>query len=424
MIYPTQRAVALTLGAAPVALAIGVVTPQGWTAAIGWVALIAALVAVDAVLARPLGRRTLTIGAPATAQVGETIDLAPRLERHGAAIGAEFAADLSEPFEPVRAAGTGQLSFRATRRGTGKVRRVWARRAGPLGLAWRQIDRAANARVLVLPDLRPVREQGMRQFLRSTLFGARMRLESGDGSEFQALTDFQPGMERRTIDWKSSARHRSLLAREYRTERDNSVVFAIDAGRGMSDPVDGVPRVDRAVSAALLAAFMALKSGDRVRLYGFAARPLEDSGTLTGARSFARLHATAAALDYGSDESNYTLSLITLDQRLEGRSLIVLFTEFTDPTAAELMIAAAARMLKRHRVLFVLFADQALEDITADRPADGDAVVRATVAATLLRERRIVIERLKRLGIDVLEARADDLALALADRYLAIRRRL
>lgn len=419
MIYPTPRAVYLTVAAAPVALVMGVVSPGGWVVALGWVALVAAAVVVDALLAPRLADDTLSVETPAVVGVGDAVALAPSLA--GAPAGVQFAAELSSPFART---GASSLDYRAERRGTGVVRRLWARVRGPLGLAWRQVERAGAERVLVLPDLRPVREQGMKQFLRSSLFGARMRPESGDGTEFQALTDFQAGMERRTIDWKASARHRALLAREFRTERDNSVVFAIDAGRAMSDPIDGVPRIDRAVSAALLSAFVALKSGDRVRLYGFGARPLEDSGSLTGPSAFARLHATAAALDYGSDESNYTLSLITLDQRLERRSLVILFTEFTDPTAAELMIAAAARMLRRHRVLFVLFADTELETITAARPGNADDVVRATMAHALLRERRIVIERLRRLGIEVLVADPDDIALALADRYVEIRQRL
>ena len=32
----------------------------------------------------------------------------------------------------------GDLSFTATRRGTARIARIWARVAGPLGLAWRQ----------------------------------------------------------------------------------------------------------------------------------------------------------------------------------------------------------------------------------------------------------------------------------------------
>lgn len=414
MIVPTQRAVALVLAGAPLALVLGVVRPDGWLLALLWVFAILVLTLLDGALAPSLRDADLAADFPGSVEIGDRVELAP-----AGAAGLRFAADVSVPLEPSG----GSLAYTATRRGTAKVARIWGRVAGPLGLAWRQRSRALDGEVRVLPSLRPVREQGMRQFLRSRQFGTRIRPDSGDGTEFQSLTDFQPGMERRAIDWNASARHFSLLAREFRTERDNSVVFAIDCGRAMSEPVDGQPRVDRAVSAALLAAFVALKSGDQVRLFGFAGRPSADSGSVSGTAGFATLHRTAAGIDYGTQESNYTLSLVTLDQRLQRRSLIILFTEFTDPTAAELMIAAAARMLKRHRVLFVLFHDTELDSILDQRPEEADDVIRANIAHTLIRERRIVIERLRRLGIDVLEAAPNDLALALAEHYVRDRER-
>lgn len=416
MIYPTQRAVVLTAVAAPVALLVGVAAPGGWVFALLWVWLILILFAVDALLARPIGGG-IEVDMPNAVSVGDRFELRPSLAG-GTPPGTDFAVELGAPAIP-----DGGNAFRAARRGTARLANVWARRAGPLGLAWRQKRVGGEGSIAIVPDLGPVREQGMRQFLRSQQHGLRIRPEAGDGNEFQALTDFQPGMARRAIDWKASAKHLSLLAREYRTERANNLVFAVDAGRAMSDPVGDVPRVDRAVSAALLSAFVALRSGDAVRLFSFSGRPRVDSGSVNGARGFAALHRAAAEIDYAAEESNYTLSLITLDQRLQRRSIVVLFTEFTDPTSAELMIAAARRMLRRHRVMFVLFEDVELEEIATRRPEQADDVTRANVATTLLRERRIVIERLKRHGIDVIEAAPDAMPLALVDRYLSLRER-
>lgn len=418
MIYPTQRAVILTACVAPVALVVGVVSPGGWVFALLWIALIVALVLVDASLIPRIPADRLGIDMPGTVAVGEEFALSPHLA--GDTATARFSAALGPPADPVAG---GALRFRAARRGTAPLQRIWARRAGPLGLAWKQASREGDREVLVIPDLRPVRDQGMKQYLRSTQFGSRIRMEAGDGNEFQALTDFQPGMARRSIDWKASAKHWGLLAREYRTERDNALVFAVDGGRSMCEPVAGVPRIDRAVSAALLSAFVALRSGDRVRLFAFSGRPSADSGDLRGARSFAALNRVAAGIDYAAEESNYTLSLTVLDQRLTRRSIIILFTEFTDPTSAELMLAAARRLTRRHRLVFVLLRDEELETLVAARPDEAQDVVRANVAATLLRERRIVIERLKRAGIDVVEAGIDDMPLALVDRYLQLRER-
>ena len=89
-------------------------------------------------------------------------------------------------------------------------------------------------------------------------------------------------------------------------------MFAIDSGRQMSEPVAGLPRVDRAVSAMLLTAWIALKLGDRVALHAFDSRPRLASGLISGAGAFAELQRLAADIDYSGEETNYTFALTTL----------------------------------------------------------------------------------------------------------------
>src|SRR3546814_18060177 len=95
-------------------------------------------------------------------------------------------------------------------------------------------------------------------------------------------------MGRRAIDWKQSARHLKLHAKEFRTERNNQIVFAIDAGRQMTDPIAGPPRLDRAVSAVLQNAWVALKLGASASQFAFASRPRLASGYLAGDRQRVR----------------------------------------------------------------------------------------------------------------------------------------
>ncbi|MCK8332747.1 hypothetical protein, partial [Erwinia amylovora] len=82
----------------------------------------------------------------------------------------------------------------------------------------------------------------------------------------------------------------------------------------------------------------------------------------------------AGQLDYSTVETNYTLALATLAGDLTRRSLVVIFTEFTDPTGAELMIRAAVNLLRGHLVLFVILADDELEDLTGAEPLEIDDV--------------------------------------------------
>jgi uncharacterized protein (DUF58 family) len=168
---------------------------------------------------------------------------------------------------------------------------------------------------------------------------------------------------------------------------------------------------------------VALKLGDRVALHAFDSRPRVASGLVTGAGAFGELQHLAARIDYSGEETNYTYALTTLAARLTRRSMIILFTEFTDPTSAEFMVKAAARLLQTHLLLVVVLRDEELETIVDTPPASADDVTRAVTAAALLRDRLTVLTRLRHLGAHVIESEHDRVADRLVEGYAALKRR-
>jgi uncharacterized protein (DUF58 family) len=230
-------------------------------------------------------------------------------------------------------------------------------------------------------------------------------------------------MDRRSIDWKHSARHRKLLAKEYQADRNDHIVFALDAGRLMCEPLGGQPRIDRALNAALMLAYVGLRMGDRVGMFVFDSKPRLTTPTVAGTAAFGILQRLTAAIDYSTEETNFTLALSELAGVLKRRSLIVVFTDFVDTTSAELMIENLGRLLRRHHILFVAFRDAELEAMRAREPERPEDVSRAVIANALLKERDLVISRLQRLGADILDAPLERLSVALLNTYLAIKRR-
>ena len=434
MIYPSARSVALVVAGAPVALLVAVLLPAFWYLGLGWVLAVLAATLADGMRVARAAAVTVRLEAPGQASVGALVPIVTHLAFVGGQLpgSVEVALAPSPLLAPgdargraAMAGGVGSvaLDLIARRRGLAGIERVWLRWPGRLGLAWVQRTIVPDRPIRITPDIAAVHRAAASLFRRDALQGLLARLDRGDGSEFEAISEFRPGMDKRSIAWKPSARHGRLMAREHRVERNNDIVFAIDAGRAMCEPVAGMPRLDRAVSAALLSAYVALKLGDRVGLFGFDARPRLSSGTVAGVRSFGALQRLAASLDYSTSETNYTLALTTLDARLARRSMVVVFTEFTDAASAELMLRAIERMRARHLLVFVMLGDVELEEIAAAEPIDAAAVARAATAADLLRERQLVIARLSHAGATVIEARHDRLALALVEHYLAVKRR-
>ncbi|SFN86370.1 DUF58 domain-containing protein [Sphingomonas sp. OK281] len=433
MIYPTRMAVLAAAIGVPVTLLVAMLFPATWYAGLGWPLAVLTLVFADAVLGRAGTSAMLVL--PRSAAVGVTLTVPITIEvdarRAVSAVQVALAPDPLLAFAdaaPLDVAleagrGTGTIVLTPLRRGTARLGTIWVRWAGPLGLTWRQARIDGDRKLPILPDIEAVRRQGAEMFQRHAVQGLLAQSDRGDGTDFDALVEFRSGVDRRAIDWKQSARHMKLYAKEYRTERNSQIVFAVDSGRQMSEPVGGIPRVDRAVSAALLTGWLALKLGDRVALHAFDSRPRIAGGFIGGASAFTELQHLAAGIDYSGDETNYTFALTTLAARLTRRSMIVLFTEFTDPISADFMVQAVARLRKTHLVLIVVLRDDELETIVDRAPERAADVTRAVTAAALLRDRRLVLLRLRRLGVHVIESPYDQVAERLVEGYIDLKRR-
>jgi len=433
LIYPTRLAVMIAAAGVPLTLVVAALTPGRWYLGLAWPLAALVLTGLDGLLAARDGR--LTVQVPAFAYVGETRELpvAARIAGRRAPSAASAALGVDPVLEveddgraaiPLdEGAGAVLLPVTAVRRGMARIEAAWLRWRGPLRLAWRQVRSEETHSFPILPDLRPLKQKGAQLLQRHALEGLLTQAQRGEGADFDALVEFRAGMDRRAIDWKQSARHLKLHAKEYRIERNAQIVFAIDSGRQMSEPVAGLPRVDRAVSAALLTAWVALKLGDRVALHAFDSRPRIASGLVSGAAAFGELNRLAAAIDYSAEETNYTFALTTLSARLSRRSMIVLFTEFTDLTSADFMVRAAKRLVQTHLLLVVVLRDEELEAIAARRPEEADDVTRAVTAAALLHERRLAIVRLQHLGVHVIEAGHESVGESLVAGYLDLKRR-
>lgn len=432
IVAPTERAAWIAAGLAPVAVVIAATAPGAWVIApiLGGALLL--LIALDGVLTGKLEGWEIRTGEDI--EVGQPSVLAitarfagrqPRRAEAALACDARLADEGRIAFAlapvPNGEGWRGETTLTPTRRGTAQVERAWMRWEGPLGLGARQVDYSLDKPVRIWPDLSPVRSPDLQTFLRNAQIGLINRRIRGEGTQFEALSEYEPGMDRRRIDWKASARHTRLYARENESERNNQIVFAFDCGQAMCEPVDGLPRIDRAVSAALTCGYVALKGGDKVALFGFARRPQLMTPFIADARAFHRLQSAAAGLDYEPVEPNFTLALATLTAKLKRRSLVVVFSDFTDPTAAELILESLGRLVNKHLVLFVTMADSEVEDLIAAPPGDIATLARSVTADSLAQQRKLVLTRLRRLGIDVLEAPWERIGPRLIDRYLAIR---
>jgi uncharacterized protein (DUF58 family) len=434
MIRPTLRAVTLFAAGVPLALFLVIYDPDLWLWSFDYGALILIAVATDAILAFPRRSLQVTTTGPDSLQVGERGIVTVMIAKAGHRRPTRFElvreqrpdADPEEIVSVDLAPGHGaqaRFPVLAQRRGRIWLDAVWVRWRGPLGLVQSMRRIEVGGSFDVVPNVRGVRSSVLQFFSREALFGNKVQEQKGAGTEFEALRDYVLGLDSRFIDWKHSARHCKLVCKEFQTERNHQIVLAFDTGYLMLEPVDGLPRLDHAINAGLLLAWISLQGGDFVGLLAFDEMLRQYQQPRRGVSNFTRLQRATAGLEYHHTETNFTLGLAELSARLKRRALVILFTDFVDTVTAELLIEATQRIAKRHVVIFVTLRDAILHGL-ADAPPDGfNQVAQAVIAHDFLRDRRTVFERLQRLGVHCLDVPSRTLPIGLINRYLLIKQR-
>ncbi|WP_298750498.1 DUF58 domain-containing protein [uncultured Serinicoccus sp.] len=403
--------------------------------AAGWLALVATLVVVDAVAApRPT---SLELHRPPVAQVRlqeettTTLLVTNRGRRRvrgllrdawvpsaGAQEPTRHPLDLP-PGERRRVA----TSLRPTRRGDRPAVGVTVRTHGPLGLAGRQGTVLVPGAVRSLPPFRSRRHLPAKLAQLRQLDGRSAVRTRGQGTEFDSLRDYVEGDDVRSIDWRATARRQHVVVRTWQPERDRRVILVLDTARTSAARVGDEPRLDAAMDAALLLAALASRAGDRVDLVAGdrAVRARVGSGTTAGRSGLLHQLVTAMApLEPALLEADWPMlagAVTTLTRR---RALVVLLTPLEPAALEEGLLPVLPSLTAHHRVVVASVADPALHDL--QRGADDVAGAYAAAAAErteALRHRTATA--LAQLGVTVLDEPPEQLPLALADHYLALK---
>jgi uncharacterized protein (DUF58 family) len=434
MIRPTGRTVLIFGGGIPLALFVVIYDPGLWLLSFNYGILVVLAAGTDVLLAFPPRLLDIKVAVPDKVYIGERGAITATIaatrwrrptrfeliaEQRGEVEPAEIVAGELAPGAEAKIA----LPVDPRRRGRVDIDRIWLRWRGPLGLVEFTRRVAVGRTIDVLPNVRGVHSAALQFFAQEAIYGIKTQQQTGEGAEFDALREYAPGLDSRFIDWKHSARHRKLLCKEFRTERNHQVIMAFDTGYLMLEPVDTITRLDHAINAGLMLAWVSLRGGDLVGTYGFDAAVRQYLRPIRGASSFARIQRATAELDYHHQETNFTLGLAELNVRLKRRALVILFTDFVDTITAELLIESMQRIANRHVVMFVTQRGSVLQRAVDAAPNRFAEVAQAVIAHDFLRERSVVFQRLERLGVHCLDVPSRGLSTALINRYLMIKQR-
>lgn len=397
-------------------------------------------VALDVVLAANTRGLQFTRSGDTAARLGQSVDAILTVENSGGRRLSGFVRDAWPPSaraEPrshsVKLAAGQRVRLVTTmspvRRGDQQAALVTARAIGPLGLAGRQSSHRVPWEIRILPPFLSRKHLPSRLAKLRELEGTTPVLIRGQGTEFDSLREYVIGDDVRSIDWRATARRADVVVRTWRPERDRRVVIVLDTGRTSAgrvgvDPTSndpgGWPRLDWSMDAALLLAALASRAGDHVDFLAHDRAPRAGVFNATRTELLAQLVDAMAPIEPALVESDARATVAAVQRRVRRRALVVLLTDLNASALDEGLMTVLPQLSSKHQVLVAAVADPRVELLAGGR-ADAVAVYDAAAAERSRNDRRSIASRLRRAGVDVVDAPPEELAPALADHYLAMK---
>jgi len=307
-----------------------------------------------------------------------------------------------------------------------------AYRFGPVDLqvsrrdGWwrRQVRLERPNEVAVFPNVVAIKriQLTLRRGLRA-MAGLRRARPPGASTAFAGLRDYVRGDDFRRVSWTATARRDHPVVVEVEAERGQQVMIAIDCGRLMTAPAGELDKLDHAVNAALMLAWVAQAYGDRVGLMTFDDHVTNFIKPERGSTQLRRITEALYAITAEYVEPDFGHALTHLSLRLGRRSMIVVLTDLQDPEASKELVAHCLRLAARHLVLVVAMSDPAALNARYAPVATSSRAYEWAAAEEFMASRRESFELLRRGGVLGLDVVAGNLSPALVERYLELKER-
>ncbi len=279
----------------------------------------------------------------------------------------------------------------------------------------------AQCTVPVYPDFSRLHASSLDASHSYLFSGSRLQPRRGEGMEFHQLREYHAGDSLRQIDWKATARRRTLISREYQDEQNQQILLMLDGGRRLAMPVGELTGFDHALNAALLLSWSALKQKDKAGAMLFSGDQPRWLPPVQGQQGINHLLNGLYDLHPSEHASDFSLAARQLLKHSRRRALVVLITRLQQEDRDDLM--SAVSLLRKHHL--VLVADMLLPEQVqlARTPVDDfDGALQVCADAQEQQDRQQLHTRLRHAGALVTATTPQNMPAQLNHLYLMLKR--
>ncbi len=258
---------------------------------------------------------------------------------------------------------------------------------------------------------------------RLTEFGIKKIRKAGQSMEFEQIRDYVENDDYRQINWTATARRAQLMVNVWQAERSQQVFCVIDMGRVMQQSWKGMTLLDYSINASLMLSYVAVHKEDKAGLVTFS----DHFRTFVPAsRHQGQMNIILESLysqHTSFQESDFSALAIGLNQHIDKRSLLVLFTNFTGMKSMRRQLPFLRQMNTRNRLLLVFFEDEEIKEFAARQPKTTEEYYQNVMATRYVYDQHTLVGALRQQGIMSIITTPEHLTVDVVNKYLEMKAR-
>ncbi|WP_223845563.1 DUF58 domain-containing protein [Flavobacterium selenitireducens] len=296
--------------------------------------------------------------------------------------------------------------------------------SSPLQLVSRRFRFQDKQMVKTYPSFIQLRKYDLMAFSHHlTQYGVKRIRRIGHTMEFEQIKEYVSGDDIRTINWKATAKKSNFMVNQYQDEKSQSVYMAIDKGRVMKMPFNGLSLLDYAINATLVLSNVILKKQDKAGMFSFSKKV--ENRVVAEKRSSQMAKILESLYNVKTDffESDYSRLYADIRKNVNHRSLVVLYTNFETLDGLHRQLRYLKGIAKHHLLVVVFFKNTELNSIIEKKSEGIHEVYDKVVAEKFMFEKRLIVNELRKYGIYSVLTSPEDLTLDTINMYLEIKAR-
>tara|TARA_R110002020_G_scaffold466202_1_gene688525 strand:- start:99050 stop:100384 length:1335 start_codon:yes stop_codon:yes gene_type:complete len=315
-------------------------------------------------------------------------------------------------------------SLRPTQRGIHSFGNLNVFVSSPIGFIAKKYTFDNAVEVAVYPSFLQLRKYDLLAFSnRLSQYGLKKIRKIGQTMEFEQIKEYVQGDNIRNLNWKATAKRGHLMVNQYQDEKAQPIYSVIDKGRVMKMPFNGLSLLDRAINATLVISNIALKKNDKAGMFSFCRRMENRVMAEKRSSQMNRIMENLYNLQTDFAESDFGRLYTDIKRTLHQRGLLLLYTNFETLDALKRQLPYLQAISKHHLLVVIFFENTELTEF-ADRKANTvQQIYEQTIAEKFIYEKKLIVNELRRFGIQTLLTKPENLTVDTINKYLEIKAR-